>query len=124
MRCSTDDPEIIRLTDAADRAIRQGAIVTARKFLDDAVSGSRRPAARSTLPRTWSSRSALPMLRSMCGAPMPPSLAFDYKAAADDYAKAFELVEKWDDKLQLELQEPGGRGAQRVWRTPPATAAF
>ena len=33
----TDDPEIVRLTDAADRAIREGAIVTARQFLDEAV---------------------------------------------------------------------------------------
>ena len=33
----TDDPEIVRLTDAADRAIREGAIVTARQFLDQAV---------------------------------------------------------------------------------------
>ena len=33
----TDDPEIKRLVASADKAIGQGAIVTARKFLDDAV---------------------------------------------------------------------------------------
>ena len=31
------------------------------------------------------------------------TLAFHYKAAADDYAKAFDLVEKWDDKLRSQF---------------------
>ncbi|TIU62996.1 MAG: peptidase C14, partial [Mesorhizobium sp.] len=34
---STDDPEIKRLVASADKAIGQGAIVSARKFLDEAV---------------------------------------------------------------------------------------
>ena len=39
------------------------------------------------------------MPRSMRGAPMPPRLPSIISRAAADYGKAFDLVEKWDDKL-------------------------
>ena len=91
----------MRLTDAADRAIREGAIVTARKFLDEAVKrveATQRRGRRCRGP--GQAEAASPTPRSMRGAPMPPRSPSTIKAAADDYAKAFELVEKWDDKLK------------------------
>ena len=119
----TDDPEIIRLTDAADRAISQGAIVTARKFLDDAVkrveaTSSTVDAAEELVKQKRLADAAIYVRRADAA-----SLAFDYKAAADDYAKAFELVEKWDDKLKWNYKNMRGRGAQRAWRRRPATVA-
>ena len=96
----TDDPEIIRLTDAADRAIREGAIVTARQFLDQAVkrveaTSGAVDAAEEQVKQKRIADAAIYARRADAS-----SLAFDYRAAADDYAKAFELVEKWDDKLK------------------------
>ena len=96
----TDDPEIVRLTAAADRAISQGAIVTARKFLDDAVkhieaTSSTVDAAEELVKQKRLADAAIYVRRADAA-----SLAFDYKAAAADYAKAFDLVEKWDDKLK------------------------
>ena len=84
----TDDPEIIRLTDAADRAIREGAIVTARKFLDDAVkrveaTSATVDAAEDLVKQKRLADAAIYVRRADAS-----SLAFDYEAAADDYARA------------------------------------
>lgn len=96
----TDDPEIKRLTDAADRAIRQGAIVAARKFLDDAVkrveaTESEVDAAEEAVKNKRIADAAIYAQRAAAS-----SLALDYQAAAADYRKAFELVERWDDRLR------------------------
>ncbi len=93
-----DDPEIMRLTASADRAIREGAIGVARKFLDDAV--ARVEATRGAVDEAEElvrqkrlADAAVYAQRAAASA-----LAFDYLAAAADYAKAYELVERWDDK--------------------------
>lgn len=96
----TDDPEIRRLTEAADRAIRQGAIVTARKFLDDAVKRVESTsfavdAAEEAVKNKRIADAAIYAQRAAAS-----GLAFDYLAAAADYRKAFELIERWDDKLR------------------------
>jgi uncharacterized caspase-like protein len=95
----TDDPEIVRLASAADMAIRQGAIVTARQFLDDAVArveatSGAVDAAEEAVKQKRLADASVYVQRADAS-----SLAFDYLAAAADYGKAFELVEKWDDKL-------------------------
>ncbi len=111
----TDDPEIARLADAADTAIREGAIVAARQFLDQAVarveegSGAVQ-AAEDTLRRKRIADAAVYVKRADASA-----LAFDYAAAATDYGKAFDLVEKWDDKLawnykNMEAEALGAHG--------------
>jgi uncharacterized caspase-like protein len=96
----TDDPEIKRLTDAADRAINEGAIVTARTFLDAAVKRVEATtndvdAAEEAVKRKRLADAAVYAKRAGAS-----SLAFDHLAAAADYRKAFELVERWDDKLR------------------------
>lgn len=96
----TDDPEIKRLTEAADRAMRQGALVTARKFLNDAVkrveaNSSAVDAAEEAVKNKRIADAAIYAQRAAAS-----ELAFDYAAAAADYRKAFELVERWDDKLR------------------------
>lgn len=95
-----DDPEIQRLGDAADRALQQGAIVTARQFLDEAVkrveaTADAVDAAEETVKKKRLADAAVYARRAAAA-----SLASDYQAAALDYAKAFSLVEKWDDKLK------------------------
>ncbi|MCZ8547630.1 caspase family protein [Mesorhizobium qingshengii] len=96
----TDDPEIRRLVASADKAIGQGAIATARKFLDEAVgrvekTGNAVDEAEALVKQKRLADAAIYARRADASA-----LAFDHKAAANDYAKAFSLVEKWDDKLR------------------------
>lgn len=95
-----DNPEVARLTEAAGRAIDQGAILTARKFLDDAVKVVERDAgavdaAEEAIKQKRIADAAVYAQRAAASA-----LAFDYDAAAEDYRKAFDLVEKWDEKLK------------------------
>ncbi|CAN7580347.1 caspase family protein [Mesorhizobium caraganae] len=96
----TDDPEISRLVASADKAINQGAMVTARKFLDDAVGRVEQNSdavdeAEDLVRQKRIADAAIYAKRADAAA-----LVFDYKSAANDYAKAFSLVEKWDDKLR------------------------
>jgi uncharacterized caspase-like protein len=105
----TDDPEIRRLTEAADRAINEGAIVTARTFLDDAVkrveaTRSDVDAAEEAVKQKRLADAAVYARRAKAS-----SLAFDYLAAAADYRKAFELVDRWDDGLRLRYKSGEGQ---------------
>lgn len=94
-----DDPEIMRLASAADAAIREGAIVTARKFLDDAVARVEETstvvdAAEEAVKQRRLADAAVYAQRAGASA-----LAFDHEAAAADYGRAFDLAEKWDETL-------------------------
>ncbi|MDI6026235.1 caspase family protein [Corticibacterium sp. UT-5YL-CI-8] len=96
----TDDPEILRLTASADRAIREGAIQTARSFLDQAVGRVEETRgavddAEELVKQKRIADAAVYARRAETSA-----LAFDYKAAAEDYLKAFDLIERWDDRLR------------------------
>lgn len=96
----SDDPEITRMIEAADRAIKQGAIVTARQFLDDAVkrveaTSSAVDAAEEMVKKKRLADAAVYARRAEAS-----TLVFDHLAAAQDYGKAFSLVEKWDEKLK------------------------
>ncbi|TPM25942.1 caspase family protein [Mesorhizobium sp. B2-3-4] len=96
----TDDPEIKRLVASADKAIGQGAIATARKFLDEAVgrveeTNDTVDQAEELIKQKRIADAAIYAKRADASA-----LVFDYKSAASDYAKAFSLAEKWDDKLR------------------------
>lgn len=97
---NVDDPEIKKMAEAADRAIEQGAIVVAREFLNDAVkrieeiSGAVDAAEEAVMNKRLAD-AAIYARRAEAA-----SLAFDHLAAAKDYAKAFSLAEKWDDKLK------------------------
>ncbi|WP_119388838.1 caspase family protein [Taklimakanibacter lacteus] len=91
-----DDPEIVRLASAADRAIAEGAIATARRFLDQAVArvDATRGAVDQAEEKLKAKRLADAAVYERRG--QITFLAFDYLAAARDYQSAFELAEKWD----------------------------
>lgn len=97
----TDDPEIARLSEAADRAIAEGAIQAARLFMDRAVERVEETQQdvdelEELLRRKRIADAAVYARRANAAA-----LAFAFRNAADDYARAFGLVEKWDDALAL-----------------------
>lgn len=95
----TDNPEVTQLTQAADEATRQGAIATARNFLDQAVKLVEQnrlsvDAAENRVKERRISDSMVYALRAESA-----RLAFDYLAAARDYESAYALIAKWDDAL-------------------------
>lgn len=95
----TDNPEITRLAQAADEAIRQGAIATARGFLDQAVRLIEQnrisvDAAEARVKERRGADAAVYAWRAETA-----RLAFDYSAAAKDYETAYGLIAKWDDAL-------------------------
>jgi len=114
----TDDPELASLSAAADRAIGEGAIVTAREFLDQAVARIEKNAGtldnlEQQLKEKRLADAAIYVKRADAA-----SLAFAFSAAAADYGKAYELVVKWDEKLawnykNLEAQALYGQGDAR-----------
>lgn len=96
----TDDPDILRLTSAADRAIEEGAIVTAKLFLDDAIGRieenmSAVDTAEEEVKQKRIADAAVYARRADAS-----MLVFQFKAAAEDYRKAFDLIERWDDTLR------------------------
>lgn len=95
----TDDPEIARLSQAADRAIAEGAIQTARLFMDRAVAR-----VEETQEKVDQLEDLLRQKRIADAAVYAKradalTLSFDFRAAAADYGRAFDLVDKWDEKL-------------------------
>ncbi|QIG50669.1 peptidase C14 [Nordella sp. HKS 07] len=116
---NVDDPEIKKLAEAAHRAIQQGAIATARQFLDDAVkrveaTAGAVDAAEEAVKNKRLADAAIYVRRAEAA-----SLASDYLAAAKDYAKAFSLVEKWDEKLKwnyknLEAEALNAQGDEKA----------
>lgn len=96
----SDDPEIRRLSDAADTAIRQGAIDTARQFLDKAVKRVEQTASAVDQAEEKVKEKRLADAAVYAQRAAASALVFDYAAAAADYGKAWELAEKWDEKLR------------------------
>lgn len=99
-----DDPEKKKLVAAADRALDQGAVETARQLLDRAVTrieamDSAREVAREALRKGDIADAAIYARRADAA-----SIAFDDSAAAEDYAKAHERVRMWDKALALKYQ--------------------
>lgn len=96
----SDDPQTQTLLASADRAIDEGAIQTARSFLDQAV--ERVEATRDVVDDA----EALIKQKRIADAAIyakraeASTLVFEYAAAASDYAKAYDLIEKWDEKLR------------------------
>ena len=98
---ATDDPEITRLAGAADRAIAEGAIATARQFLDQAV--ARVDATQGAVDQAEAKLKAKRLADASVYARRADAavLASDYLAAAKDYQTAFGMAEKWDRALAL-----------------------
>ncbi|MGE0237827.1 MAG: caspase family protein [Parvibaculaceae bacterium] len=94
-----NNPEIARLAQAADQAIREGAIATARQFLDQAVTIVEEgrvsvDAAEARIKERRIADAAVYARRAEAA-----RLALDDLAAARDYDRAYELIAKWDDAL-------------------------
>jgi uncharacterized caspase-like protein len=95
----SDDPEIARLSAAADRAIAEGAIETARIFMDQAVARVEETADQVDDLEAMLRDKRVADAGVYAKRAAALSLAFDFRAAAADYATAHDLVEKWDEKL-------------------------
>ncbi|WP_119269196.1 caspase family protein [Taklimakanibacter deserti] len=94
-----DNPEIARLTAAADQAIREGAIETARQFLDQAVKiveENRVPVDAAEAPIKARRIADAQVYARRAEA---ERLALNVPAAAEDYDRAYALIAKWDDTL-------------------------
>ncbi len=96
-----DNPEITALAEAAQDALQQGAIATARQFLDQAVKivEQGRAAVEVAEARIKERRLADAQVYFWRGE--TASLAADYMAAARDYESAYALAAKWDDDTAL-----------------------
>ncbi|WP_119391337.1 caspase family protein [Taklimakanibacter lacteus] len=93
------NPEIARLAGAADAAIRQGAIATARSFLDQAVAIVEKDRASVDAIEERVKERRIADAAVYAKRAEAASLAFDFLAAARDYDRAYDLVAKWDDAL-------------------------
>jgi uncharacterized caspase-like protein len=112
----TDDPELLALAGAADRAIGEGAIVAARQFLDDAVAKVEAGSAAVDALEEQVKDKRLADAAIYAKRADAAALAFDFRAAAGDYGKAFDLAERWDERLawnykNLEAEALRGFGA-------------
>ena len=94
-----DDPELASLSAAADRAIGEGAIVSAREFLDQAVARIEKNAGTldNLEQQLKEKRLADAEIYSKRG--VASALAFAFADAAADFARAFDLAGKWDVEL-------------------------
>jgi len=116
-----DDPETQSLMASADKAINEGAIQTARSFLDKAVAMVEQTqgsvdAAEDLIRQKRIADASVYERRAQAS-----SLVFDFASAASDYARAFDLVEKWDERLRwnyknLQAEALGALGNARADR--------
>ena len=96
---ASDDPDVRKLADAADRAIAEGAMGAARVFLDDAK--TRIAATRGTLDRLTAEVRDKRIANAAIFAKSAKAafLSFDYRSAAADFGEAFDWVENTDRDL-------------------------
>ncbi|HTV70567.1 MAG TPA: caspase family protein [Rhizobiaceae bacterium] len=101
---SNADPEIARLASLANEAVREGALETAITFHERAK--SRIAELESTLDDAEADLKARRIENAAVFADSADtySLAFNYAHASEDFGKAFEQVERWDDTLALKYK--------------------
>lgn len=92
------DPEMTRLSSLADRAVSEGALETALSFREEAK--KRATSVSDALANTEAAlrQRRLEIAKVFAKSAATNELAFNFEAAAEDYAKAFEQVERWDRK--------------------------
>ena len=111
----TDDPEIEALADAADRAIKQGAIETARKFLDEAVKrveaiAGAVDAAEADVKKKRLADAAIYARRAEAETCLRSS------RGRARLCQGLRARGEMGREAQMELQEPRGRGPQCPWQ--------
>ena len=92
----TDDPELGRLVSLADQALKEGAIKSARSFLDDAKIkvASTKDTIEAVEARLREKRIANAEILAKSGG--TAELDFDFAGAVEDYAEAFDWVKDAD----------------------------
>lgn len=92
------DPEMTRLSSLADRAVSEGALETALAFREQAK--KRATSVSDALANTEAAlrQRRLEIAKVFAKSAATNELAFNFETAAEDYAKAFEQVERWDRK--------------------------
>lgn len=95
----TEDPEIARLSEAADRAIAEGAIQTARHFMDQAVARVEETRQEVDELEDLIRQKRIADASIYARRADTAALGFAFGEAAADYARAFDLVDRWDDDL-------------------------
>ena len=93
------DPEIIRLSSLADRAIGQGAITTAISFREQAKTKAATQSAALDQTEAALTARRLELADVYAKSGETYALAFDFRAAAKDFSDAFAQAERWDDAL-------------------------
>ncbi|MGE3876160.1 MAG: caspase domain-containing protein, partial [Parvibaculaceae bacterium] len=90
------DPEIVRLSGLADRALAQGALQTAISFREQAK--GRAATVSDALADTEAAlrQRRLEIAEVFAKSAGTYTLAFNFRAAAEDFAKAFDEAERWD----------------------------
>ncbi|MFT3989732.1 caspase family protein [Aestuariivirga sp.] len=96
---STDDPELAKLVSASDQALKEGAIETARKFLEQAKAHIEQ--GRATIETVEAKLKAKKIANAevMDKSAAAAELDFDFLAAAKDYNAAFDWVKNEDPLL-------------------------
>ena len=121
---SSDDAELKRLADAADRALAEGAIKAARGFLDQAkaVVAKSRDAVEGVEAQARAKRiaNAEVLVKSADAA----GLDFDFAAAAKDYAAAFDWVEPADQRLAAKYKSYEAGALQDIGTYQGSPQAF
>ena len=94
----SQDPEIVRLSKLADQAVREGALDAARKFHEQAK--ARVGELSNTVDKAEADLKArrLEFAEVFGDSAKTYELSFEFLKAAQDYAKAYEQAEKWDDE--------------------------
>ncbi|MER8657800.1 tetratricopeptide repeat protein [Mesorhizobium sp. M0847] len=92
------DPEIARLSKLAEQAVQEGALEAAQKFNEQAK--ARIGELSSTVDQAEAELKAkrLEFAKVFASSARTYEISFNFKEAAQDYAKAFEQAAKWSDE--------------------------
>lgn len=93
------DPEIARLAALSDQAVREGALNSAIRILGEAKARVKELDSAVDQAEDELRRRRVEFAAVYGRSAEAHALAFDFLGAADDFALAFEQVEKWDDRL-------------------------
>ncbi|MBX3576606.1 MAG: caspase family protein [Rhizobiaceae bacterium] len=93
------DPEIVRLSALADRAIAEGALATALSIHEQAKARVKEIEAGLQQAAADLSARFVEAADVYARSAAAYEIAYDYGRAASDYAEAFRLVERWDAAL-------------------------
>ncbi|MGE0007027.1 MAG: caspase family protein [Parvibaculaceae bacterium] len=104
----SSDPDIIRLSSLADRAVAEGAIETAVAFREQAK--AKAASLAPTLDQTEAALAArrLELAEVYAKSGETYTLAFDFPAAAADFEQAFAQIRRWDEALAWKYKKREG----------------